>query len=165
MQRAVSSTEASRRVARLAYAAFAAGALLVAMPSAAQHSALTASRERWSAAGLASYEYGYRKFCECHPETPPETVVTVRDGVVVGVRHRPVDSTVEVPAEQRNLEFYWTVDGLFELLETAFERGAEVRARYDDRLGFPTELYIDYDAGFIGDEVDLKLTQVTTLDR
>jgi hypothetical protein len=125
--------------------------------------ALEAGRERWRTAAVADYEYGYRKFCECHPDTPPETVVTVRSDAVVGVRHRPVGYTEEVPADQKNLEFYWTVDGLFGLVESALGRGATVRVLYDDTLGYPREIYIDYDANFIGDEVDLKLTGVTPL--
>jgi len=125
--------------------------------------ALAAARRVWRSAVPPSYEYGYRKYCECHPDTPPETVVTVRDGRVVGVRHRPVGYDREVPAEQRNLQYYWTVDGLFDLLAAAFARGAEVRVKYDASRGFPAEIYIDYDASSIGDELDLKLTQVTVL--
>jgi hypothetical protein len=122
-----------------------------------------AGLERWRAANLAAYEYGYHKFCECHPETPPETVVTVRAGEVVGVRHRPQGSQVDVAAEARNLEFYWTVDGLFELLQSALDREVVVRAQYDVTLGYPTQVYIDYDGEFIGDELDLRVTRVTAL--
>ena len=139
-------------------------ALLLAVPGQAQADAnLDAARALWRQAELKSYEYGYHKFCECHPETPPETVVSVRDDAVVGVRHRPVNSAIEVPAEQKNLEFYWTVDGLFTLIASALERGVQVRVAYDATLGFPRQLYIDYDADFIGDELDLRLTTVTRL--
>ena len=122
---------------------------------------LDAARGRWQAAGLASYEYGYHKYCECHRDSPPETVVSVRDGTVVGVRHRPVGSDVEVPAADRNLSYYWTVDGLFGVIASALERGAQVRTVYDAALGYPREIYIDYDAELIGDELDLRLTSVT----
>jgi hypothetical protein len=144
-------------------AAAVAGLLVTALPSFAEDAALAAAKRSWRSAGLASYEYGYRKYCECHPDTPPETVVTVRDGRVVGVRHRPVGYDREVPAEARNLQYYWTVDGLFDLLAAAYQRGAEVRVKYDASRGFPTEIYVDYDTNAIGDELDLKLTQVTPL--
>lgn len=130
----------------------------------AQNPDFTASLARWKHAALASYEYGYRKYCECHPESPPETIVTVRDGQVRAVRHRPVGYDREVPAEAKNLKYYWTVDGLFALLRAAFERGATVRATYDPTVGYPTSIDIDYDADFIGDEVDLKITGVTPLE-
>src|SRR5690554_3124955 len=84
------------------------GALLATAASAADDStaALESARARWDAAALADYEYGYRKFCECHRESPPETVVTVRDGKVVRVRHRPTIGSAEVPAEDRNVQYY-----------------------------------------------------------
>ena len=71
--------------------------------------AIETNQTKWRSTGLAQYEYGYHKHCECYRDSPPETVVTVRDGVVIGVRHRPANSSNEVPAEQRNLQFYWTV--------------------------------------------------------
>jgi hypothetical protein len=127
--------------------------------------ALDAARARWRQAGLASYEYGYRKFCECHRDAPPETVVSVRDGKVVNVRHRPVGFTTEVPAAEKNFEYYWTVDGLFELLQTALDRQVQVRAEYDAKLGFPTQIHIDYDKSSSSDDLDLELTGVTPLPR
>jgi hypothetical protein len=136
------------------------GLALTSASVAAADEALDAARARWAAAGLTAYEYGYHKFCECHRESPPETVVTVRGDEVVGVRHRPVGYSEEVAAEQKNLQFYWTVPGLFDLIESALGRGVTVRTAYDSRLGYPTEVFIDYDAQFIGDELDLRLTRV-----
>jgi hypothetical protein len=152
-------TKPRRIAAVLALGGLSAGACL------AQDASLEAGRSRWQTAAMTSYEYGYQKYCDCHPESPPETVVTVRDGEVVGVRHRPVNYSEEVPAEDRNLEFYWTVDGLFVLVESALRRGAQVRVDYHDTLGYPTQIYIDYDLDFIGDELDLRLTRVAAVDR
>jgi hypothetical protein len=144
------------------HAAFAATAVLVSVAASAD-AELDNARARWQAAALAGYEYGYHKFCECHRESPPETVVTVQTGSVTNVRHRPAGSTVEVPAADKNFEYYWTVDGLFRLIASALERGVQVRAAYDAELGFPREIYIDYDSNLIGDELDLRLTGVTRL--
>jgi hypothetical protein len=123
---------------------------------------LAASRARWQSAALADYEYGYHKYCACHPDTPPETLVTVHDGKVTRVRHRPVgyDHEVEAP---RGLEYYWTIDGLFDLIAAAIDRRAEVRTAYDETLGYPTEIHVDYDADLIGDEVDLTVTRLERL--
>jgi hypothetical protein len=126
--------------------------------------ALDDARARWQAAALAGYEYGYHKYCECHRDSPPETIVTVRDDKVVAVRHRPAGSDAVVPAADKNFEYYWTVEGLFGLIASALERGVQVRTQYDAARGFPREVYIDYDADFIGDELDLRLTAVTPLD-
>ena len=144
------------------YAAVITIALRFALPALADAN-LDAARARWKSAAIANYEYGYNKYCDCHRESPPETVVTVRGGTVTGVRHRPVGTTVEVPAADKNLQYYWTVDGLFELVAAAQARGVQVRAAYDAELGFPREIYIDYDAKLIGDELDLRMTGVTRL--
>jgi hypothetical protein len=136
---------------------------LMASVAIAQPGDLASARNAWRAAALSDYEYGYRKYCECHPDAPPETIVTVRGGNPVAVRHRRADSPTDVPG--RNPEVYWTIDGLFDLIDSAQRRGATVRASYDSRLGFPTEVYIDYDAGFIGDELDVRLTTVAPLAR
>jgi hypothetical protein len=138
--------------------------VLAAAPRAFADAPLDGARARWQSAALGSYEYGYRKFCECHRESPPETVVTVRGGTVTGVRHRPVGGAGEVPAAEKNFEYYWTVEGLFALIASALQRGVQVRVAYDAELGFPREVYIDYDANLIGDELDLLLTGVTRLD-
>ena len=161
----MTTAKVSIRYSLLAAVAAAMVTAVVVSRAAAQEPDLAAGRSAWRAAALADYEYGYRKFCECHPDSPPETVVTVRGGKVVGVRHRPVGFTNEVQAEQRNLQFYWTVDGLFDLIDAARARGVTVRASYDAKLGYPTQVYIDYDANFIGDELDLRLTTVTALAR
>ena len=140
-----------------------AGVLVLAASLALADAELDAARARWESAALARYEYGYHKYCECHRDSPPETTVTVRDDKVVGVRHRPVGTATEVPAAEKNLEYYWTVDGLFGLIASAQARGVQVRVQYDAALGFPREVYIDYDADFIGDELDVRLTGVTAL--
>lgn len=124
---------------------------------------LDAAQARWQAAALTGYEYGYHKYCECHRDSPPETIVSVRDGKVVRVRHRPAGSTAEVPAADKNFDYYWTVEGLFRLIASALERGVSVRASYDAAQGFPREIYIDYDTEQIGDELDLRLTSVGAL--
>ena len=149
---------------RVAFHAGVIAAFVAAAPQALADAQLDGARARWQSAALASYEYGYHKFCECHRESPPETVVTVRGGSVTGVRHRPVGGATEVPAAEKNFEYYWTVDGLFALIASAQERGVQVRAAYDAELGFPREIYIDYDSNLIGDELDLRLTRVNRLD-
>jgi uncharacterized protein DUF6174 len=143
-----------------------AATLLAVLPLAAHtEAALESARAKWRAAKLVSYEYGYHKFCECHRDSPPETVVTVRDGNVVNVRHRPAGSSTEVPAAEKNFEYYWTIDGLFDLIAAVQARRGEVRAEFDPTLGYPTRVYIDYDKSMIGDELDMRLTGVAPLAR
>ena len=138
------------------------GTLLVAADavSSAEPDELAANRARWEAAGMRSYEYGYRKFCECHREAPPETVVRVTEGEIDRVHHLHAGSAREVPAREGSLELYWTIDDLFALIASATERDAVVQASYDETLGYPMAVFIDYDAALIGDELDVRLTRL-----
>jgi hypothetical protein len=151
--------ETSGRVATLAACARVATAQ-APRAGAAAGDELRASWARWAAAGLSSYEYGYNKFCECHRDAPPETVVVVADGAIERVYHVYGDAEREVPARDGSTDLYWTIDDLFRLIEGALERNATVRARYDSALGYPTAVFVDYDADFIGDEIDVRLTRL-----
>lgn len=140
------------------------GAASMALLPIGLHAALPdeheASRARWASIGADSYEYAYHKFCECHGEAPPETVVTVRDDEIVRVHHRHEGSGREVPAREGSLAYYWTVEDLFALIEAAAERDATVRARYDAERGHPVHVFIDYDPALVGDEIDVRLTRL-----
>ena len=154
-------SDAGRRAAaRIAYAAV----CLVSTAGLAEESAdLDASRARWQAAGISSYEYGYHKHCECYPGTPPETVVSVTEGAITRVYHLHADSAREVPAREGSLDLYWTIDDLFALVAGAAERGAVVRARYDEISGRPTAVYVDYNPARVGDEVDVRVVRFRAL--
>jgi hypothetical protein len=129
-----------------------------------ERQALDEHRELWREAGLDAYVYAYNKFCECHPETPPETYVTVRGGEVIDVRHKPFGYEHYVQAEARNFEWYWTIDQLFDLAGNALDRGSVVRLEFDATLGFPAHVFIDHDENLIGDEVDVRVTQLEPVD-
>ena len=126
-------------------------------PTAAALAALEAAEARFAAAQDGSYRYGYHKNCECYAGTPPLTVVTVTDGSVERVHHVHEDDPREVPAREGSEDLYWTVPELFGKLEGAYERGAVVRVSFHESDGYPTSLYIDYDAALIGEETDLEL--------
>ncbi len=120
--------------------------------------ALEHHRALWAAAALDTYVYAYQKFCECHRDEPPATHVEVRDGSVTNVFHLHADSDRRVPAREGSLDLYWTVPQLFELIENAAARELTWRASYDAELGYPTRVFIDQDPGFVGEELDVRLT-------
>ncbi len=127
--------------------------------------ALERHRALWSEAGVDDYVYAYQKHCECHRDTPPETVVTVRGGEIARVHHEHADSDRRVPAREGSLDLYWTVEGLFGLIGNALAAEASVRASYDAELGHPLEIFVDYDPELVGDEVDLRITRLRAAGR
>jgi hypothetical protein len=120
---------------------------------------LNAARALWQQAGFDQYVYGFNKFCECHRETPPETLVEVTDEAITDVRHIMVKTGDTVPAAARNFALYWTVEDLFDLLERASRSEAVVRADFDDELGLPRRIFIDYLPDVVGDELDVRVTR------
>ena len=120
------------------------------------------ARAQWQEAAVSDYLYGFNKFCECHRETPPETLVEVREDVVTDVRHVMVRTGDTVAAASDNFELYWTVDDLFGLLERALQREAVVRADFDPQFGVPRSIYVDYLPDMIGDELDVRITRFET---
>jgi hypothetical protein len=134
--------------------------LLSAGSAIADRQALEASKARWTAAGISDYRYGYRRFCECNPETPPETLVTVRDGVVTDVRHRPHGADFDVTVAEDNFQWYRTVPDLFALIESGLARATTVRVRYHEELGYPLEIFIDYGPDQPVDETDLRISRL-----
>jgi hypothetical protein len=120
---------------------------------------LVASRARWAEAGISDYEYSYQRVCECHPEQPADTIVTVRDGKVAAVRYARKDYVEDISLASDRLGWFRTIDDLFTLLDTATAREAEIRVSFDPRYGYPAAVHIDYVADLVGDEVDLRVTR------
>lgn len=136
-----------------------AGLLLGGHSAAAQD--LAAGKAAWEATGIDDYEYSYQRVCECHPDIPVDTIVTVRDGKVVAVRYARKDYLEDVVLAADRVRWFRTIDDLFTLVESAQSRAAVVRAEFGSPQGYPTAIYIDYDADLVGDELDLKITSFT----
>lgn len=122
---------------------------------------LATGKATWEAAGIDDYVYSYQRVCECHPDIPADTIVTVRDGKVVAVRYAREDYIEDVALAPDRVRWFRTIDDLFTLVETAQSRTALVRVEFGSPQGYPTAIYIDYDADLVGDELDLKITSFT----
>ena len=125
---------------------------------------LIANRGLWKAAGIASYEYRYEKTCDCHRDTPAETIVTVANGLVVGVRYDRDDYLAEIPVAEENYKWFRTIDELFILVERASRSAATLRVAYQQELGYPAYIYIDFDHAMVGEEVELRVVSLRTME-
>ena len=125
---------------------------------------LAANRSVWEAASIASYEYRYEKTCDCHRDTPAETIVTVENGLIVGVRYDRDDYLEEIPVAEGNYRWFRSIDDLFDLVEAAMGSAATLRVTYEPALGYPAYIYIDYDHAMVGEEVELQVTSLHAMD-
>jgi phage gp36-like protein len=109
---------------------------------------LDTAKSSWQEAGLITYTYVYQRSCFCLPIDTAPKVVDIVDGVVVSVDCQPAQA-VHCSGNDDNIP---TIEGLFEEIQLAIESSAFlVDVQYDDELGYPLSIYIDYEE-FIADE-------------
>jgi hypothetical protein len=97
---------------------------------------LAEAKRAWEANGAASYAYTLTITCFCIHRG--SYAVEVRDGSLASVR----DATSGQPSPESRVEWIVTVDRLFEVMGMASQAGTPVRATFDARLGYPTEVEI-----------------------
>ena len=115
---------------------------------------LNEAKVRWATFGFNRYSLKQTRSCECLPPYSYRVIVEANE----------VDSLVYGELgeawEGRSNELYrsavgnaWTVEEAFEAVEQARDEAAEVRVEYNERYGYPTQIYIDYHADYIDDEI------------
>jgi hypothetical protein len=120
---------------------------------------LEQNRALWIRSGVTSYQITISRVCECLPEMAGPVVVEVRDKVILQRRYQtgaPVDPTYA--------SLFMDVPGLFDLISDAITAtAAAVSVRYNDNLGYPESIAIDWAAGAVDDEVSYRITGFTVL--
>lgn len=117
---------------------------------------LTRNRARWAEVEPSEYSYAVERLCFCGFAATPVRV-TVADGVVTDRTF--VESGEPVPEQFADL--FPSVDGLFEVLLDAIERGAHsIVVTYDPDSGVPLDIAIDYEFNVKDEELGFRVTEV-----
>jgi len=114
-------------------------------------------RALWASQDLTDYTFDVSRVCYC--QFVGDVRVTVKDGVITGV--------TELASEvARDPETFRTIDGLFDLVQDAYDRDAhEVQVEFDPGRGYPTRIWIDYVQMMADEEVGFTLlSDVTALE-
>ena len=101
---------------------------------------IEAAKERWDRNEPSSYEMTISRNCFCAMDATGEVIVTVTNGVVVGVSRM---SGLEMPAEA--IKSWPTVDELFEQIAASRAAGSTVEAEFHALVGYPLRIAIDED--------------------
>ncbi len=126
-------------------------------PLSAQQRELDANRERWQASDIVSYTYRLEIGCFCPPEITSPVLVRVSQDSIVSVVYAASGDTVAALVSS-----FYTVGGLFEVVEDAIEREAhELSVIYDDSLGYPRRIVIDYEEQAVDEELALTASDLT----
>ena len=114
-------------------------------------------RALWASQDLTDYTFDVTKVC--YWLCMGDVRVTVKDGVITGV--------TELASEvARDPETFRTIDGLFDLVQDAYDRDAhEVQVDFDPGRGYPTRIWIDYVEMMADEEMGFTLlSDVTALE-
>jgi hypothetical protein len=119
--------------------------------------ALARARQEWAAAGWDAYRLAFVRSCECLPEMAGPFEVTVEDA-------RIVSATREGEPVEPGAAVLYTVEGLFGLVEDAYDRGAPtVRVTYTPGLGVPERVFVDYDERMADEEAVVDVLHLARL--
>ena len=118
--------------------------------------------DRWESRQISNYSFEIQVGCFCTIAGWTPALVVVSDNAVVAAT-RLLDNE---PVPQNELSFIPTVDKLFDIIKSARFGGADsISASYDDDLGFPVTVSIDYIEGAVDDEVSYSVSHLITSEK
>ena len=114
-----------------------------------QRQNLQQARTKWDSKDVASYSYILELQCFCAPASELRPVlVTVNNGAVVSLQYWSENPNARPPAPASIFGPYDTVEELFDLVDDAIDRDADVlQVGYNSEYGFPEAVNVDYQAG------------------
>jgi hypothetical protein len=140
--------------------------VLAASASACARSAdeadLEAARARWEREGLQHYQFVSRQTCFCESNLSRPINITVETNQIVTARY--VDD--QMPVADVVFRLQLTIDGAFNLIQDAIEQdAASLAVSYDEELGYPTSIIVDYNKRTADDERSLYVTELAAVVR
>ncbi|MEZ4608474.1 MAG: DUF6174 domain-containing protein, partial [Deinococcales bacterium] len=114
----------------------------------------------WLQQGYNNYSVVFQRLCFCIPDVTRPAKLIVRDGQVESANY--VDSAETVASQW--LDSFLSIEAVFSLIAEAIASGAErIDVSYDEALGYPKQLYIDYSSAIADDELQLYLSDLVPL--
>ena len=131
----------------------------------ARHAELRAEiatqRAKWAARRIEDYQLTFSRICFCAPEGAGLVVLNVLEG-------EPVEWLYFLSGDPVSPEWqavFPTVDGLFDFLEEAIDRGAEeIEVAFDPDLGLPTTVRVDYRLAAADEEIGYEVEKLLPID-
>lgn len=128
---------------------------------AALRAELSVQREQWAAQRIEDYQLTFSRSCFCAPEGVGLVIVNVLEG-------EPVEWLYFLsgdPIAPQWQAVFPTVDGLFDFIEDAIDRGAEsIEVTYDAELGLPTAIRVDYRLAAADEEIAYEVEKLLPID-
>lgn len=115
--------------------------------------------DRWRSNRPAVYEFTYRNRCFCAGTEP--VVITVEADSIVDVSPAEGGGSPPLPESR-----YRTIEGLF--VQVAEWQGRDPdhrRLEFDERLGYPTDVFFDFRENVADEEQGFEVTGLRALER
>lgn len=107
----------------------------------------------WQKHSIKDYQITFKRTCFCLRKYILPANIAVENGKKVKVVY--AEDGKAVPEDYINL----TIKQVFELIAEAIKKEAElIKVTYDEKYGFPVELYIDYSTQIADEEIYISLT-------
>lgn len=117
--------------------------------------------QKWRLAAINDYDIHYQKGCYCLADHQRPVQVKIRSGQIVEAVY--IDDQQVVSLSSKN--DLKSVSDLFDLIDEAMAKpAAELAVSYDQSLGYPTSIYIDYYARMADDEITVKDIRVMKIN-
>ena len=118
-------------------------------------SLLDSNRKMWDSQMASNYQFYFQWSCYCTMDFVAEVNISVRENRIQGAAF--VESDVLIPIDAA-IERYKVVDSLFDLLQSAIDDNAHtIAAKYHLELGYPTEVWIDYEQNSVDEELGFSI--------
>ena len=120
------------------------------------------SLAKWQNAGIADYDYTFQKTCFCLAGATESVRISVRESEIRSVATVSEGSELEADV----FSSFYTVEELFELIRQAIDSQAvRLEVSYDEVLGYPTFIDIDFDFAVADDEITIEAGELARFSR
>ncbi len=113
-------------------------------------SLLDSNRKTWDSQMVSNYQFNFQWSCYCTMDFVAEVNISVRENRIHSAAF--VEGDVPIPRHVA-IERYEAMGGLFDLLQSAIDENAHtISAKYHPELGYPSEVWIDYEHRTVDEE-------------
>ncbi|MFN6540280.1 MAG: DUF6174 domain-containing protein [Nostoc sp. EkiNYC01] len=116
---------------------------------------LTFNRRLWEKQNISNYRYTFSNGCFCIPDARGPVIIEVRNGKTTSIVSVETGQPVQNP---EIFDKYNTIPKLFNVIQDAINRRAySLNVSYSPRLGYPTQINVDYNAQIADEEIYLTI--------
>ena len=124
----------------------------------APQSELDTASSSWNSQHPHAYSFVSTESCNCLSDVTRPIRVTVTTGITAEAIQSAVYADDEAPISEDARSRLRTIDGVFEEIQDAIdEDAAEVRVDYDETMGYPISVFVDYDRNAADEELSLSM--------